>query len=225
MMKRLAIGLVRLYPQAWRGRYEAEMRALVEEEAIGPRELVDLARGSADAHLHPAGVGPLPAQQMRGTVGDALSCWIGFVICGAGFAKLTEDQPFSAAGAAHPVIGVARAAIAVLAVVSAAAVVVGGGRLIVEVIGEALTERRWPLVRAVCAPFAAVAGFVVATGALAWLANGRIAAHTGAVWVAFLAWFGIGLAGAAVCAWHRARLCAWPASGRRCGTASWDRRS
>ena len=143
-MRRVALGVVGLYPEAWRERYGAELRALLAEQAIGPSGLVDLLRGCADAHTHPGSVALAPRDQMRTTAGAGLCCWIGFVICGAGFAKLTEDHPFGVAGSAHPLIGVTRAAIAVIAFASVAAVVLGGGRLIVEVAGEALRERRRP---------------------------------------------------------------------------------
>jgi hypothetical protein len=199
-MRRFARGLLVLFPQGWRERYEGEMHALLAEQTIRPRTLIDLVRAAGDAHLHPSGLRPAPVERMRNTVSAALCGWIAFVVCGAGFAKLTEDRPFAAAGVAHPLLGGTRVAIALLAALSVAAVLLGGGLLIAEVLREAWTERRAPLVRAACAPLAAVAVFSVATGALAWLASGdRIQAHTAGAWIAFLAWFAIGICGAAVC--------------------------
>jgi hypothetical protein len=55
--------LVRLYPQAWRDRYEAEFVALLEERPPTARDVLDTFRGAVDAHLHPhlaGGVGPSP---------------------------------------------------------------------------------------------------------------------------------------------------------------------
>lgn len=49
-----------LYPKAWRERYGAELRAILEAERPGPRERLDLLRGALDAHLHPAMPSPLP---------------------------------------------------------------------------------------------------------------------------------------------------------------------
>lgn len=199
-MRRLGVRALALFPQAWRERYEVEMRDLLAEETIGPRALVDLVRAAADAHLHPGGLMPAAADRMRNTVSATLSCWIAFVLCGSGFTKLTEDRPFGAAGAAHPLLASSRVAMVLLAAASSLAVLLGGGRLVVEVLSEAWTERRRPLVRAACAPLAACAVFATATGALAWLAAGRVPAHSGGAWIAFLAWFAIGLGGAAVCA-------------------------
>ena len=45
-------GLLRLYPRAWRDRYEAEVGAVLELAHVGRRERVDLVRGALDARLH-----------------------------------------------------------------------------------------------------------------------------------------------------------------------------
>jgi hypothetical protein len=46
--------LVRLYPQAWRDRYEDEFTALLEERPPTPGDVLDTIRGALDAHLHPS---------------------------------------------------------------------------------------------------------------------------------------------------------------------------
>lgn len=46
-------GLLRLYPRDWRGRYEAEVAALLEEQRASPAVILDLLRGALDAHLRP----------------------------------------------------------------------------------------------------------------------------------------------------------------------------
>jgi hypothetical protein len=45
--------LVRLYPQAWRDRYEDEFVALLSERPPTPGDVLDTIRGAWDAHLHP----------------------------------------------------------------------------------------------------------------------------------------------------------------------------
>jgi hypothetical protein len=45
--------LVRLYPAAWRERYEVELRALLDERPQDVRDRLDIIRGAIDAHLHP----------------------------------------------------------------------------------------------------------------------------------------------------------------------------
>lgn len=53
-------GILRLYPHGWRARYEDEVRALLEDRAVGVRDRLDLIRGALDAHLHPPTPSRLP---------------------------------------------------------------------------------------------------------------------------------------------------------------------
>jgi hypothetical protein len=57
--------LLKLYPPAWRRRYEAELAALLEDQRAGTRGILDLLRGAADAWI----IGP------RGPLGG-LGVWI-----------------------------------------------------------------------------------------------------------------------------------------------------
>lgn len=52
--------LIRLYPRAWRDRYEAEARDLLAQRPGSIGDSVDLIRGAADAHVHPQGGPPIP---------------------------------------------------------------------------------------------------------------------------------------------------------------------
>jgi hypothetical protein len=53
--------LVRLYPRAWRDRYEDEFLALLAERPPTLGDLVDTVRGAVDAHMNPQGeVEPSP---------------------------------------------------------------------------------------------------------------------------------------------------------------------
>ncbi len=49
--------LLRLYPTAWRERYEAEFLRVLQERRIRLRGSVDVVLGAIDAHLHPELVG------------------------------------------------------------------------------------------------------------------------------------------------------------------------
>jgi hypothetical protein len=42
--------LVRLYPRAWRQRYEAEFTALLEQQTLTVADVIDVLRGALDAH-------------------------------------------------------------------------------------------------------------------------------------------------------------------------------
>jgi hypothetical protein len=46
------VRLLRLYPPAWRARYEEEMLALLEQHRPSMRSRIDLLRGALDAQLH-----------------------------------------------------------------------------------------------------------------------------------------------------------------------------
>lgn len=59
MTHRLARRLLRLYPRAWRTRYEGEVLALVEQSGLSSWEAIDLARGAIVEHGRSAGVAVL----------------------------------------------------------------------------------------------------------------------------------------------------------------------
>ena len=52
-MSAMTSALLRLYPRAWRRRYGAEMRALLEDEQTTLRTYVDLLAGAIDARRNP----------------------------------------------------------------------------------------------------------------------------------------------------------------------------
>lgn len=168
-MQRLCVWMLALYPQGWRARYEAEMRALLEARSLSIAVAIDLLRGALDAHLHPAPIVVTPSQRMRGTVAATLSCWIALVLVGAGFAKATEDFPFRAAARAHALLGDARTLVVILAVAGSAVVALAGLPLAYAVLRQAWRERTRTLVRAICAAVLAVCLFAGAVGGLALL--------------------------------------------------------
>jgi hypothetical protein len=61
-------GLLRLYPGAWRDRYEAEVLAVLEQAHVGPRARLDLARGALDARLHSGSRVPAAAALLSGAM-------------------------------------------------------------------------------------------------------------------------------------------------------------
>jgi hypothetical protein len=64
--------LLRLYPAAWRRRYEAEVAAVLAERPLRPADRVDLVRGALDAHLHPERRSHVPG--LCAAAGGALWC-------------------------------------------------------------------------------------------------------------------------------------------------------
>lgn len=61
-------GLLRLYPLAWRARYEAEVLAVLELAHVGPRGRLDLARGAFDARAHAPSRLPAAAAVLAGAM-------------------------------------------------------------------------------------------------------------------------------------------------------------
>ena len=59
-------GVLRLYPRAWRDRYEAEVLAVLEQAHLGRRAWLDLVRGALDARLHAASRLPAGAALLCG---------------------------------------------------------------------------------------------------------------------------------------------------------------
>lgn len=52
--------LLRLYPAAWRERYEAEFIGTLQDRPVGLTGSVDIVHGAIDAHLHPELIGGAP---------------------------------------------------------------------------------------------------------------------------------------------------------------------
>ena len=165
-MVRAACALLALYPQAYRARYGDELRAVLGQGQLTTGTLLDLLRGALDAHLHPGRLLPSPAGRLRGTVSASLTLWIALVVVGAGFAKATEDGPFQAAQAAHPLLGGARIAVAVLAIAAAGIVLVAGTPLALSVLRQGWREQSRSLRWAIVAPVAGVVFLVVLVAAL-----------------------------------------------------------
>lgn len=200
LMFRLGCALLQLYPQAYRARYGEELRAVLEQYPVTPATLFDLLLSALDAHLRPEGLLPSPSSRMRGTVSAALILWVALIVVGSGFAKTTEDFPFRAAEAAHPLLGGARIAVAVLALAGAAVVLVAGAPLAVSILRQAWYDRSQSLRLAVVAPLVALACLLVATGVLILIARnghggGALLGH-----VALILWLALAVVVASVCA-------------------------
>ena len=196
---RLALAL---YPLAFRRRYGAEMRALLEQEPPRARAAIDLLLGALRAHLRPpaglddeldAGV------RIRLGLGGVLACWVAFAAVGFAFYKTSENHPFGA----HPLLGDAHFAVQLAAGIASLVLVVGA----LPLIGLALRRARnrpgggRRLIGVVRAPAAAVLVFAAATALLVLVAHGvRSRVHPGAAAQGvFVAWALLGLACAAVC--------------------------
>jgi hypothetical protein len=198
--RRLARLALALYPLAYRRRYGDEMEALIEDSGSSPAAVADLLRGALRAHLRPApGIeGELGAgDRLRLGLSSILLCWVLFTVAGLGLYKTTEEHAFDSSSR-HQLLGSAHLAIEVLAILAAAAVVLGAAPLVVAALRQARDRRA--VERAIVLAVGCVGVFGLATAALVVIANvGPVPSD--AVDAASLAiWTGLALACGVGCA-------------------------
>ena len=128
----LAGWLLRLYPRRWRGRYEVEVHALLEEHEIRLRTLVDLLIGALDARLDPAYVQERSVLTMRSPRFTTVSLFGAFALFGIALLPLLgtlldpeyeQNVPthYGDLVAAYPLVGLAGSAIVVVSLLAGAA--------------------------------------------------------------------------------------------------------
>ena len=206
-MSRLVGWLVRLYPRAWRDRYEEEFVAMLEQGRSSIRDLFDVALGVVDAWLRPQVIyeGRLVmVARMRGAVLAVLWAWASLVVAGVGFRKLTEYHGFVRVARDDVLVGVAFDVVVVGAVVALAAVTVGGVPVAYAALRESLVEGRKDVPLLLCVPLlcgARFVGYVLVLVKVIYPALGRTAVH-GTVNVAlFLSLVGAFMLAALASAW------------------------
>lgn len=177
--------------------------------------------GALTAHLRPpAAATDLvdSADRVRASASGVLACWVVFAAAGFGFYKTTENAPFTAAGHAHPLLGVAHVSIQALALVGSAAVLLGALPLI---IGASAHSWRQPGLRfLVSLPALAVLLFAGLTRVVLLAHSEHAHGPTTAGGIAVIAWGLAGLACGAVCVVaSRTALFAVPLSRGRLVTA------
>ena len=181
-MSGLAGRLVRLYPRAWRERYEEEFVAMLEQGPVTIKDLFDVVFGAVDAWLRPQVVyeGRLVmVSRMRGSVLAVLWAWVGLVVAGVGFRKMTEYDDFVRAARDSALVGVAFDTVVVGAVVALAAVAVGGAPVAFAALRKALAERRKDVLL-LCMPLifgAGFVGYILVLMKVIYPALGRVAVH------------------------------------------------
>ncbi len=227
MSRRLARLAIAVYPLAFRRRYGAEMRALLDESSPSALSVLDLLRGALGAHLRPPArlcAALAPEERIRASVSAVLACWVAFAAAGFGFYKTTEDAPATAAANAHPLLGGAHLLVQVLAALGSAVVAIGALPLIGGALSRARKEPR--LRRLVALPPLAVGCFAALTALLISLARAQHGNHASSVARgAFLAWLACALLCAGVCVVYARRALfatsirrAWLAVAFVCGT-------
>jgi len=179
----LAGRIVRLYPRAWRERYEEEFVAMLEQGPMSIKDLFDVALGAVDAWLRPQIVceGRLVmVARMRASVLAVLWAWVGLVVGGVGFRKMKEYDDFVRAAQDSVLVGVAFDTVVVGALVALAAVTVGCASVAFAALRKALAERRKDVPLLLCMPFVfgvGFVGYVLLLTKIIYPALGRVAVH------------------------------------------------
>lgn len=173
--------LIGLYPRAWRERYEEEFLAVLEDRKATFSDFADIALGALDAWIRPQTMfeGRI-VFMMRSSVLWVLWAWVGLVIAGAGFQKMTEYEDFVRAARDHALIGAAFDTVVIGAVVALAAVAVGGAPIAFAALRNALVSGRRDVPLQFCAPLlclAAFVGYVLLLMKAIYPALGRLTVH------------------------------------------------
>jgi hypothetical protein len=146
MIRHLRPWLTRLYPLAWRNRYEEEFTALLENCLNSPLDVLDIMLGAVDAHLlllsgeslNWRGMNML--NKIRTAVLIVFAAYIGFVIAGFALVGMADDSPMIALTKTNTVLTAAWTTIQAGAAVALLTVVIGGLPLAITVIRHALTN-------------------------------------------------------------------------------------
>jgi hypothetical protein len=144
-MMRAAPGwLLRLYPLEWRARYGEEFAALLEEYPLSLLSLWDVLLGALDARLAPLDTNGRilhMLNQPRRSAITVFCAYIAFVLAGAGFNQMIEDDLKTLNGT-HPQLAAAYYVVFYGSIVSLLAVLAGGLPIAFAILRRVLAERR-----------------------------------------------------------------------------------
>lgn len=164
--------LLRLYPHVWRTRYEEEFLLVLESRPLCISDSIDTILGAIDAHLHPhLGTTGMAFHErimhmisvLRRSLLTVFCAYIGFVIAGLAFQKMTEYDDFVAAAQTHSVVGLSFNFVVIGAVVALLAVLAGGLPIAIVIIRSALTQKRRGPLLLLTVPILAFAVFLGTT--------------------------------------------------------------
>jgi hypothetical protein len=164
--------LLRLYPRTWRERYEEEVLAMLEQRSLCFMDGVNLFFGALDAWLHPQlGTASMPHYErifrllvtLRRSLLTLFCAYIGFVLAGGGFQKMTEYNDFQEAARTYSIVGLSFHLVVIGAFVALAAVLAGGLPIAVAVVRSALARRRYGPLFGLSVPILAFAVFLLIT--------------------------------------------------------------
>jgi hypothetical protein len=143
--------LLRLYPRTWRERYEEEFLAMLEQRPLSCLDGIDLFGGALDAHLHPE-LGTISMSldkrivhmfaTLRRSLLTIFCAYIGFILAGWAFQKMTEYDDLKEAAQTHSIVGLSFHLVVIGAVAALLAVLAGGLPIVMVMVRSALVQKR-----------------------------------------------------------------------------------
>lgn len=180
---RLERYLLALYPRSWRARYEEEFVAMLEQCSFSWSDTLTIVHGALDAHLHPqlgtCGMSHpekarLMLRTLRGSLLNIFYAYIGFIIVGCLFAKMTEDK-LRQITSTSTLMESLYAIVLVNSLIALGAMLLGGLPVVLAIIQSAITTRRFKPVLLLTVPlfaFVALLLFIYMPRLpVPWLAN------------------------------------------------------
>jgi len=175
--------LLHLYPRIWRARYEEELLAVLESCPLSFIDTIDIILNAIDAHLHPyLGARGMPLQEriilmlrtLRRSLIVLFCAYIGFVLAGLAFQKLTEYDDFVAAARAHSLIGTSFTLVVIGSVLALLAILAGGLPIAFAVVKDALATKRTGRLLLLAVPLLAFAALLGMTQGLGHTVVGNL---------------------------------------------------
>ncbi len=149
---RITKHMIRLYPRQWRNRYGEEFLDLLEQRPLSILDGVDLVFGALDAHLHPhfgmtALSPPEKDRQMilalRSSLLILFCSFVGFMIAGTGFQKMTEEAAFQQATQTSNLVGLPFYLVVAGAIATLIAMIIGGLPIVIAIIKLVFVQKRY----------------------------------------------------------------------------------
>jgi len=162
---RLACGIVRLYPAAWRARYEDEVTLVLRQSHVTGWTMLDIVLGALDARLHDDLIpGRLISMAHRIRTSE-ITIFCAFMVFGLAWAasRFVNDPlpPWEHATALHPEIMWAFRAMDAAGAIATVAFLVGGVPILWSVIQQTARVRTGRVMLALLTPVALSVVFIV----------------------------------------------------------------
>lgn len=186
----IALLLIRLYPRAWRERYQEEMEEVLKQHSVRFVTLFDIMIGALDVHMH-ADLQPeriySMAHKLRVSAIAVFCAFLLFALAYIALQQIVDPRAlFNAVASSHPDLQVSFSTIVVSAEIAFLAVVVGGLVILCVALAKAIQAGRRDVLARFGSAILLVILFVVASLIFQGFLNGN-AGFSGIYILIFLA--------------------------------------